>query len=362
VVDCELHRRWPVTQRSLTLNLSRFSRIELIKTKIRVGLSSQIQIWDDGIRNTSMSSVWQVEKETAVRTIEISHIAKRFGETTAVADVSLEVERGEIFGLLGPNGAGKTTTIRMMLDIFRPDVGEIRILGGPMSEEKTHRIGYMPEERGLYLDIPLDRCLLYLASLKGVPTVEARQRLATLLDRFDLTSHKNKCVKELSKGMQQKAQIISTILHRPELVIIDEPFTALDPVNTQLVKELLRELRQQETTILMSTHQMHQVEELCDHILLIAKGRDVLHGNLDDVRRQFAGHAVLVRVQGEVPLLTGVEHTEPYNGDVKLRLNEETTPQHVLQQLMAKGIAVEKFEIAVPTLDEIFIRVVEGGE
>jgi ABC-2 type transport system ATP-binding protein len=229
-----------------------------------------------------------------------------------------------------------------------------------MTEEKKHRIGYMPEERGLYLDIPLERCLLYLASLKGVPTAEARRRLDSLLDRFDLTAHKGKCVKELSKGMQQKAQIVSTILHQPELVIIDEPFTALDPVNTQLVKELMCELRQQGATILMSTHQMHQVEELCDRVLFIANGRDVLHGTLDEVRQRFSGNAVLVRAEGEIPSLTGVEHAEPHNGAVKLRLAKNTAPQQVLQELIAKGVMLAGFEIAVPSLDEIFIRVVEG--
>jgi len=200
-----------------------------------------------------------------MHTIKVSHVAKSFGETQAVADVSFDVERGEIFGLLGPNGAGKTTTIRMMLDLFKPDRGTVSILGGPMSEEKTERIGYMPEERGLYQDAPLERCLLYLASLKGLSPAEARQRLDALLERFDLAAHKSKKVEELSKGMQQKAQIINTILHRPELVIIDEPFTALDPINTQLVKGLMYELRQQGATILMSTHQMHQVEELRFH-------------------------------------------------------------------------------------------------
>ncbi len=250
------------------------------------------------------------------------------------------MERGEIFGLLGPNGAGKTTTIRMMLDIFRPDAGTISILDGPMTEEKKHRIGYMPEERGLYVDIPLERCLLYLASLKGVPLAEARDRLDSLLDRFDLTEHKGKCVKELSKGMQQKAQIISTILHRPELVIIDEPFTALDPINAQLVKELMCELRQQEATILMCTHQMHQVEELCDRILLIANGREVLHGNLDDVRQQFSGHAVLVRAEGEIPSLAGVEQVEPQNGAVKLRLAKDTAPSTSIAGIDGEGRCV----------------------
>jgi len=291
-------------------------------------------------------------------TIEVSHIAKAFGDTQAVADVSFDVDCGEIFGLLGPNGAGKTTTIRMMLDIFKPDHGTIAILGGPMSEDKKERIGYMPEERGLYQDVPLETCLVYLARLKGVPATEVHHRLDTLLERFDLSAHKGKKVKELSKGMQQKAQIINTILHQPELIIIDEPFTALDPVNTQLVKDVMCELRDQGATILMSTHQMHQVEELCDRILLIDNGYDVLYGKLDDIRQQYSGHAVLVKASGELPRIAGVESIVSHNAAAKLTLTETTTPQDVLQALIAQGVVLEKFEIAVPTLDEIFIRVV----
>jgi ABC-2 type transport system ATP-binding protein len=297
-----------------------------------------------------------------MHTIEISHVAKPFGSTQAVVDVSFNVEQGEIFGLLGPNGAGKTTTIRLMLDIFKPERGTVSILNGPMTEEKKERIGYMPEERGLYQDAPLERCLLYLASLKGLSGSEARQRLDTLLERFDLAAHKSKKVKELSKGMQQKAQVINTIIHRPELIIIDEPFAALDPINTQLVKDLMQELRQQGATILMSTHQMHQVEELCDRILLIDDGKDVLYGNLGDIRRRFSGHAVLVRATGELPTLAGVEQVSPHNDATKLTLSQGTTPQDVLHALMAQNVILEKFEIAVPTLDEIFIRVVEEGD
>jgi ABC-2 type transport system ATP-binding protein len=295
-----------------------------------------------------------------MHTVEVSHVAKSFGETQAVVDVSFDVERGEIFGLLGPNGAGKTTTIRLMLDIFKPERGTVSILDGPMTEEKKERVGYMPEERGLYQDAPLERCLLYLASLKGLSGSEARQRLGTLLERFDLAAHKSKKVKELSKGMQQKAQIINTIIHHPELVIIDEPFAALDPINAQLVKDLMRELRQQGATILMSTHQMHQVEELCDRILLIDDGKDVLYGDLDDIRRRFSGHAVLVRTAGELPTVDGVEQAAPHNDAIKLTLSQGTTPQDVLRALMAQDVILEKFEIATPTLDEIFIRVVEG--
>ena len=208
----------------------------------------------------------------------------------------------------------------------------------------------------------MERCLLYLATLKGVPAAEARKRLAGYLERFDLAAHKGKKVKELSKGMQQKAQIINTILHRPELIIIDEPFAALDPINTQLVKDVMRELRDLGATIVMSTHQMHQVEELCDRILLIDDGRDVLYGNLDEIRLQYSGHAVLVRVAGQLPMVMGVEQVVSHNQASKLMLAEGTSPQDVLQALMAQGVILEKFEIAIPTLDEIFIRVVEEGD
>ena len=294
--------------------------------------------------------------------VEISHIAKSFGEVQAVVDVSFEVQRGEIFGLLGPNGAGKTTTIRIMLDLFKADAGEVSILGGPMTEAKKERIGYMPEDRGLYQDIPLERCLVYLASLKGLPKAEIKEQLSTYLERFDLAEHRSKKVKELSKGMQQKAQIINTLLHKPELVIIDEPFTALDPINTQLVKDVMLELRDEGTTILMSTHQMHQVEELCDRIVLIDEGYNLLYGNLNEIRRRYSGHAVMVRSESDLPELAGVEAIQSHNNAVKILLNEETKPNDVLHQLVSKNIALEKFEIAVPTLDEIFIKVVEEGE
>jgi ABC-2 type transport system ATP-binding protein len=230
-----------------------------------------------------------------------------------------------------------------------------------MTEDKKVRIGYMPEERGLYQDVALERCLRYLASLKDVPDDDARVRLAEYLERFDLAEHKNKKVKELSKGMQQKAQIITTLLHQPELVVIDEPFTALDPLNVQLVKDLMRELHQQGTTIIMSTHQMNQVEELCDRIVLIDEGRDVLYGDLAEIRHRFSGHAVLVRAAQEIPAMPGVEQVVTHNGAVKLTLAEETTPQDILCRLTAQDVILEKFEIAIPSLDEIFIRVVEAG-
>ena len=292
--------------------------------------------------------------------VQITNIAKSFGDTHALRDVNFEVERGEIFGLLGPNGAGKTTTIRIMLDIFKPDRGTVSILGGVMTEEKMNRIGYMPEERGLYQDIPLERCLHYLASLKGVAKSEIHPRLDEYLERFDLLDYKSKKVKTLSKGMQQKAQIITTLLHGPELIIIDEPFSALDPINVQLVKEVMHDLREQGTTIIMSTHQMHQVEELCDRLILIDEGRDVLYGGLDNIRKQFSGHEVLVHTLVDLPALSGITRSEKHNGSIKLILENEIRPQDILQELVARGVVLEKFEIAIPSLDEIFIRVVEG--
>ncbi len=293
-------------------------------------------------------------------TVELSHISKSFGSLKAVDDVSFDVEKGEIFGLLGPNGAGKTTAIRVLLDIFKPDNGTVSILGGAMTEAKKDHIGYMPEERGMYQDIPLDRCLVYLGTLKGLSPTEMHNRLSGYLKRFDLESSRHKKVKELSKGMQQKAQLITTLIHEPDLVIIDEPFSGLDPINTQMVKDLLREQRDNGVTILMSTHQMHQVEELCDRIVLIDHGRTLLYGNLEDIRRQFSGHAVIVRSPNDLPALPGVERIEQHNSSAhRLNLAPATNTQDVLRMLVERGIQVDQFEIAAPTLDEIFIKVVQ---
>ncbi len=291
-------------------------------------------------------------------TVEVAHLKKAFGPTQAVADVSFAVEQGEIFGLLGPNGAGKTTSIRLMLDIFQPDAGTVSILDGPMTEAKKNRIGYMPEERGLYQEMPLEPCLIYLATLKGLSKTDARRRLQPYLERFDLAQHRAKKVKELSKGMQQKAQIISTVLHGPELLIMDEPFSGLDPVNTQMAIELLTELRGQGVTIIMSTHIMHQVEELCNRIVLINQGRNVLYGDLAQIQRQHSGHAVRVKLDGELPALAGVQAVTSHNDTLQLTLDQETSPQEILQQLVSQQCVIERFEIALPSLDEIFIRVV----
>ena len=282
----------------------------------------------------------------------------------AVDNVSFSVEKGEIFGLLGPNGAGKTTSIRIMLDIFKPDSGDVSILGGPMTEGKKNRIGYLPEERGLYQDIQLERCLNYLATLKGLTTSIAHEKVIQYLKRFDLLDVRYKKVKELSKGMQQKAQLIVTLIHEPEVIIIDEPFSSLDPVNTQMVKDLLIEERNKGKLILMSTHQMHQVEELCDRLILIDHGKTLIYGSLNDIHHQFATRDILLRSSDTLPpTIQGVQSVEKINGMTKLKLNPNTTPQVVLHDLLDQNVNLEQFEIAVPSLDEIFIKVVqEYGE
>ena len=297
-----------------------------------------------------------------MHTIEVSHVAKSFGETRAVADVSFTVDPGEIFGLLGPNGAGKTTTIRMMLDIFRPDAGTVSIFGGKLDQPKKRRIGYMPEERGLYKDLKLEPTLIYLATLKGLDKRTARRRLGEWLERLDLEEHRHKKVQELSAGMQQKAQIIAMLLHDPDLIVADEPFANLDPVNTRLVKQILEEQRQAGKSILMSTHQMYQVEAMCDRIVLIDGGRVVLYGTVDEIKRSFAGNAVIIEGQGDFTNIPGVLETRKQNDAIHLALGIGTDPQSVFRALAARdGVKIERFELEEPSLDDIFVNVVQNG-
>ena len=260
--------------------------------------------------------------------------------------------------LVTPNCLGNTCRTQS-LGSGNTDSSNFVLLKGSGAGKEV-RIG--PVKNSQFLYILLDRCLIYLATLKGLSQAEAIQRMEEYLQRFDLAAHKKKKVKELSKGMQQKAQLIVTLLHQPELLIVDEPFAGLDPVNTQMVKDLLREQRQKGVTILMSTHQMHQVEELCDRIVLIDHGRTVLYGGLDEIRRQFSGHAVLVRTPGALPALPGVEKVERHNSAYRLTLAPSTNTQDVLRALVERGIPVEQFEIAAPSLDEIFIRVVTENQ
>ena len=294
--------------------------------------------------------------------IETNDLTKRFDGLVAVDRLDMEVEQGEIFGLLGPNGAGKTTTIRMLLDIIKPDEGSIRLLGHPPGREAQEHIGYLPEERGLYRDLKLLECLTYLAVLKGMDRKLVRQRAETLLEQVGLGGEGSSKVKTLSKGMQQKAQLVATLVHDPELVILDEPFLGLDPVSTEQVKELIWDLRERGKTVVLSTHMMNQVERMCDRILLINEGRRVLYGPLEEIKARYAQHAVLVRCQGPLDSLVGARRIEERERDRLIVLEDDVSPQDILRQLVEREIPVERFEVASPPLEEIFIRVVEEND
>ncbi|MEZ4727204.1 MAG: ATP-binding cassette domain-containing protein [Caldilineaceae bacterium] len=266
---------------------------------------------------------------------------------------------GEIFGLLGPNGAGKTTTIRMILILFSRPPAEIEVLGGSMTEATKGRIGYLPEERGLYEDMTLIDTILFLGQLKGLSRKTAQERAERYLRQVNLWEVRTRKIGALSRGMNQKAQFVAATLHEPELIIVDEPFSGLDPVNTRLIKDLLYAMRERGTAIIMSTHQMHQVEAMCERILLIDRGQQVLYGPLQEIRRRFAANAVEVDLRGELPLLPGVEQATRHNGAYRLVLAEEVQPEMLLRTLVnLPAITVERFERVEPSPDEIFIQVV----
>lgn len=300
--------------------------------------------------------------------IAAEHISKSYGSFRAVDDLTFEVFGGEIFALLGPNGSGKTTTIRMVLDILKPDSGRISVLGGPLTDQVKNNIGYLPEERGLYRGVPVLDVMVYLGALKGMPPGAARRRSLELLEQFELAEYAHKKVSELSKGMQQKVQFAVTVLHQPDLIIIDEPFSGLDPVNALVIKRLLMDMRGAGTAVVMSTHQMQQVEEMADRLLMIDRGRQRLYGQVDAVREQYAAHAIIVEGQGDWARLPGVLSVEPVratNGDgggsVLLHLDDHATIDSVLAAIAAAGdMRIRRFELAVPSLNDIFIQVVEG--
>ncbi|MCZ7544058.1 MAG: ATP-binding cassette domain-containing protein [Anaerolineae bacterium] len=282
--------------------------------------------------------------------IEVAQVSKSFGATHAVVDISFEVMRGEIFAMLGHNGAGKTTTIRMILDILKPDTGSIKVLGSKINEATKDRIGYLPEERGLYRNVKVVECLSYLGELKGMGASDARARAMALLERVELADVAEKKVSELSRGMQQKAQFAATVIHNPELIIIDEPFSGLDPVNTLLIKDLLYEMRDQGSTIVMSTHQMHQIEEMADRLLMMHFGKRVLYGKVDEVRKRFAINAVEVEGTGDWAALPGVINVErAENGrEYHLMLDEGVTPDDVIRAIAdSPDHHVRRFEEAI---------------
>jgi ABC-2 type transport system ATP-binding protein len=294
--------------------------------------------------------------------LRVAGVSKTYATVKAVDDLSFDVAHGEILGLLGHNGAGKTTTIRMILDIIRPDTGQISVLGGPMAEATKERIGYLPEERGLYQDMTVMDTLLFLGQLKGLSRATARERAETYLKLVDLWDARQEKIQALSRGMGQKAQFVAATLHEPRLIIIDEPFSGLDPVNTLRIKELLYRMRDQGAAIIMSTHQMNQVEEMCGRILLLDHGHRLLYGELADIRRQFASNAVQVTLRGEMPAVPGVARVVVQNGGYHLLLEDGVAPESVLKALVeAPGAAVESFAQIQPSLDEIFVRLAGRG-
>lgn len=294
--------------------------------------------------------------------IVADNISKSFGNFQAVSDLSFEVYPGEVFAMLGPNGAGKSTTIRMILDIIKPDTGRIMVLGGLLNDERKDRIGYLPEERGLYRNVQVLEMMVYLGTLKGLSRQDATTASMALLERLELAEHAKKKVSELSKGMQQKVQFAVTVLHNPAIIIIDEPFSGLDPVNRLVIKDLLIEAARQGVAIVMSTHQMNQVEEMADRLVMINNGKRRLYGRLDEIRQEFALHAIVVDGEGEWEQLPGVERVS-HNGreGTLLYLKPDVTPDSVLAAIAASpDMRIDRFERAIPSLDDIFIRVVEG--
>jgi len=290
--------------------------------------------------------------------VEVSHVVKSYADKAVVNDLSFSVAQGEVFGLIGPNGAGKTTTIRMMMDIIKPDSGEVTVLGEKLSEASKNKLGYLPEERGLYRKLTVVDSIIYLASLKGMDRRSAEKRADELLEQTGMLPHKGKKIEELSRGMGQIIQFIVTIVHSPELVILDEPFAGLDPVNRELLKGMVADLRSQGKAMILSTHQMNEVEELCDRILMINHGRSVLYGKLSEIQSRYRSNSVLLEFEGKLEELPGVAEKRTHKGYVELVLDGKTTPQQVLERLVSSGIVINRFEVATPPLNEIFLKVV----
>jgi ABC-2 type transport system ATP-binding protein len=297
--------------------------------------------------------------------LELRNLKKYFKEQKAVDDVSLSIEKGSIFGLLGPNGAGKTTLIRMITGIFYPDEGQIIFDGkkfDPIND--VIHIGYMPEERGLYKKMKIGEQAIYLAQLKGMSKTEAFEKIKEWFLKFEMQSWWNKKVEDLSKGMSQKLQFVTTVLHEPKLIILDEPFSGLDPVNSNLIKDEIYKLAQKGSTVIFSTHRMEQVEEICNHIVLVNKGKKILDGTVKQVKQDFKEHLFKINFQNQLM----PEHLAIHLFDVKqqtenelvIKLHKEYSNNDVLQYFIQKGLVIESFNEILPSLNEIFIRQVEG--
>ncbi|MFA6457268.1 MAG: ATP-binding cassette domain-containing protein [Bacteroidota bacterium] len=292
--------------------------------------------------------------------LKAEHLRKQFSTVLAVDDVSLEVQRGAIFGLIGPNGAGKSTTIRMLLNITKPDQGSISYDGKPFNDAIRNRIGYLPEERGLYKKNGLLDTIVYFSSLRGIRPAEAKKKAMEWLERFNLQAYAKRKVEELSKGNQQKAQFITTILHDPDLVILDEPFSGLDPVNQIVMKDILSDLKQQGKAIIFSTHQMETAEKLCDEICLINRGTIVLEGTVKQAKQRYGSNALHLEFDGDGKFLSSlpfVKKATIYENYAELSLNGNVSTNEILSAVLPK-VELRKFEFVEPSLNSIFLDVV----
>ena len=295
--------------------------------------------------------------------LKLENVVKTYDAYKAVDDVSFEIPEGKIFGMLGPNGAGKTSIIRIITTITRADSGQIWLNGERLTERNVGNIGYMPEERGLYKKMKVGEQLMYLAQLKGMTYNDAKREIMGWMTKFQIEDWWNKKVDELSKGMQQKVQFIATVVHRPKLLILDEPFTGLDPLNATLIQDEIFELHKQGTTIIFSTHRMEQVEEICDSIVLINKGKNVLEGNVTDIKQSFKENKFKVEYTGQLPENIGqyCEILKDTNGAATVRLVEDQTANGMLGFLLQHNVGIKSFNEILPTLNEIFIQRVENS-
>jgi ABC-2 type transport system ATP-binding protein len=294
--------------------------------------------------------------------LELRKLSKRYGDYLAVDELSLEVPRGAVYGLLGPNGAGKTTTIRMIMRIIAPDSGEVLLDGRPVDDDRRRLIGYLPEERGLYRKMKVLEHLVYLGTIRGVSPGEARKRASAWLERLELADWATHKVEDLSKGMQQKVQLIGTLLHRPRLLILDEPFSGLDPINTRALKDLLLAMSADGVTVVLSTHVLPQVDELCTHICLINRARAILAGTLDEIRAAYGGNVWRVHTElgaEAVGGLPGVVSVKRFGEELLVELDGGAGPRGLLRELVQRG-DLDSFTRFTPDLENIFIRAVEG--
>jgi ABC-2 type transport system ATP-binding protein len=295
--------------------------------------------------------------------VRLAQVTKQFDSFKAVDAVSFAIESGTIYGLLGPNGAGKTTTIRMMLRIILPDSGSVEVFGNPLRDIHKDRIGYLPEERGLYRKMKVIDLLAFFGEVKSMRRRAARAAAVEWLERLGLADTASKKVEELSKGMQQKVQFISTVLHEPELIVLDEPFSGLDPVNVNVLTDIILEFNRKGHTIVFSTHVMDQVDKLCKEICLIHKGRNVLEGRLSEIKKRYGHNSVTMRFQGDGSFLgelPEVESVHDHGNEVFLRLKEGADPMHIFSAAGGR-LAVQKFEVAEPSINDIFIEMVSAG-